>query len=110
MGDSLWYGERLRRWAACTFILVASFTVIYQVEYQLGGHLKVTDVCWVDWLTPLYFAAVTTATLGYGDIHAESWLAQLSVIANIFGGYVLLWSWREHSRAPDQGAIGPAQE
>ena len=42
------------------------------------------------WLSPIYFSVVTVTTLGYGDALPASAMAQLLVMIQVTGGYLML--------------------
>ncbi|XP_077230384.1 potassium channel SKOR-like [Tasmannia lanceolata] len=65
--------------AACIFYFLATTLPVSQEGYTWIGSLKLGDYSyahfrdidlWKRYLTSLYFAIVTMATVGYGDIHA----------------------------------------
>ncbi len=92
------YGDRLLREYQFTpslnqfipvLLLLASglLTIIFGFA-NLYGELARFDLTNFSGLTPglyaLYFSLVTFSTVGYGDIHADSFLARLAAVGEIF--------------------------
>lgn len=89
--------------AACIFYYLATTMPASQEGYTWIGSLKMGDYSyshfrdidlWKRYFTSLYFAIVTMATVGYGDIHAVNVREMLFVMAYvsfdmILGAYLL---------------------
>ncbi|KAJ9676731.1 hypothetical protein PVL29_021977 [Vitis rotundifolia] len=89
--------------AACIFYYLATTMPASQEGYTWIGSLKMGDYSyshfreidlWKRYFTSLYFAIVTMATVGYGDIHAVNVREMLFVVAYvsfdmILGAYLL---------------------
>jgi hypothetical protein len=76
-------GRSLWRWAGLTALLATTYAAIYTlVAIDFGPNET--------WLSPLYFSVVTLTSLGYGDALPTSVMAQLAVMSEVVGGYVML--------------------
>ena len=73
------------------FIAVIAFAALYRALGVLDAdHFAGADAGSLG--TWLYFSATTLATVGFGDIHPETWEARLAVTTQIMCGPLLL-SW-----------------
>jgi hypothetical protein len=74
------------------FLSVVAFAALYAGLDATSAHSFTTGDLAPSALNWLYFSMTTVATVGYGDVHAHSVVAQLSVIWQIATGPLLL-SW-----------------
>jgi len=85
------YGRSFFRWGITSFILVLIFALIYLTYFNSPTHMHMLpELNRTNFITYLYFSFVTFATLGYGDISAVSWQAQLVAILEVVLGYIML--------------------
>lgn len=82
------YGTSATRWMWSVLAFLAAFTVWY--EWLHSNKALCDTQPWTPYLTAVYYAIVTTATVGYGEIVPCRWSAQVAVILNIACAYVLL--------------------
>ncbi|KAJ0719404.1 putative cyclic nucleotide-binding domain, potassium channel, voltage-dependent, EAG/ELK/ERG [Helianthus annuus] len=84
--------------AACFFYYLATTLPPAQEGYTWIGSLKMGDYnysefrdidLWTRYITSLYFAIVTMATVGYGDIHAVNNREMIFIIMYISGDMIL---------------------
>nr|XP_043633868.1 potassium channel SKOR-like [Erigeron canadensis] len=84
--------------AACIFYYLATTLPAAEEEYTWIGSLKLGDYSysnfreidlWKRYITSLYFAIVTMATLGYGDIHAVNLREMIFVMVYVSFDMVL---------------------
>ncbi len=82
------YGTSLGRWLGSLLVVLAGFSIIYEVLHTLGaihdGHK------WTPISSAAYFCIVTTATVGYGDFTPTNWIGELVVVTNVLLGYAML--------------------
>lgn len=82
------YGTNLRRWLGSILVVLAGFSIIYEVLHTF--HAVCDGHPWTPILSAVYFCVVTTATVGYGDFTPTSWIGELVVVTNIILGYAML--------------------
>ncbi|KAL4577955.1 hypothetical protein LXL04_014070 [Taraxacum kok-saghyz] len=84
--------------AACIFYYLATTLPAGQEEYTWIGSLKLGDYSysnfrdidlWKRYITSLYFAIITMATVGYGDIHAVNLREMIFVMVYVLFDMVL---------------------
>ena len=82
------YGTSLGAWLASLALLLGVFTLLYEALHASGWLCDTQP--WTFLLTAAYYCAVTTATVGYGEIVPSHWASQLVVVLNIALAYALL--------------------
>ncbi|CAI9272031.1 unnamed protein product [Lactuca saligna] len=84
--------------AACIFYYLATTLPANEEEYTWIGSLKLGDYSysnfrdidlWKRYITSLYFAIITMATVGYGDIHAVNLREMIFVMVYVLFDMVL---------------------
>ena len=81
------YGERPWRVVGTSLLVILVFAGLYPLA---GGVELETDVAGPEFLTYLYFSGVTFTTLGYGDVHPLTQLAQQLAVVQSFLGAALM--------------------
>ncbi len=85
------YGTSVNRWIGSLVVILCILSLTYLTLMRGQTHFhKAPDEQSFPAVSALYFAVVTTATVGYGDHYPISAIAQFVVILNIVCGYVLL--------------------
>ena len=76
-------GRSVLRWTMCSAFIALIFASIYtQVGIDYGPYETS--------ISPIYFSVVTLTTLGFGDALPKTATAQMTVMAEVILGYVML--------------------
>jgi len=82
------YGRSFGLW----FLWAATVAILFGVLYQfvaIGPAPGPSNVP-AGWFTRMYFSVVAFTTLGFGDVHPQSTLAQILVMVEVILGYLML--------------------